>query len=92
MVLIDLRAPVGFSFVPQDFELLLENDLIDNYEIKGRQALVYVESLERGVLVSFDYNLLANQPIKGTIQGVKAFDMYNPVITAETEPVEIVSQ
>ncbi len=91
MVLIDLRAPVGFSFVSTDFSALLGNDTIDNFEIRGRQAVVYIESLARGEWVHFDYQLEANEPIKGTIQGVKAYDMYNPSITAETPPVDITS-
>ncbi len=91
MVLIDLRAPVGFSFISTDFSSLLDNDTIDNFEIKGRQAVVYIESLTRGEWIHFDYQLEANEPIKGTIQGVKAYDMYNPSIMAETPPVEITS-
>ena len=91
MVLIDLRAPVGFSFVSTDFSALLDNDTIDNFEIRGRQAVIYIENLTQGEWIHFDYQLEANQPIKGTIQGVKAYDMYNPSITAETPPVDIIS-
>ncbi len=91
MVLIDLRAPVGFSFIEDDFKALVNGDKIDNYEIKGRQALVYIESLKRDVLVEFDYRLRADKPIKGTIQGVKAYDMYNMNVRTEMPPVEITS-
>ena len=91
MVLIDLRAPVGFSFVSTDFSVLLDNETIDNFEITGRQTVVYIENLTQGEWVRFDYQLEANEPIKGTIQGVKAYDMYNPSITTETPPVYIES-
>lgn len=91
MVLIDLRAPVGFSFIEEDFKSLVNSDTIDNYEIKGRQALVYIEGLKRGDTVEFDYRLRAEKPIKGVIQGVKAFDMYNMKSKAEMPPVEITS-
>lgn len=91
MVLIDLRAPVGFSFVSTDFDALVKNDTFDYFEITGRQAVVYIENITRGEWIHFDYQLEANEPIKGTIQGVKAYDMYNPSITAETPPVEITS-
>jgi len=92
MILIDLRAPVGFSFISSDFSTLVKQGIIDNFEIKGRQALVYIESLEKGKVVKFLYHLKANEPIKGVIQGVNAFDMYNTNIKTELPPVEIVAQ
>ena len=92
MILIDLRAPVGFSFISSDFSTLVKQGIIDNFEIKGSQALVYIESLEKGKVVKFLYHLKANEPIKGVIQGVNAFDMYNTNIKTELPPVEIIAQ
>jgi uncharacterized protein YfaS (alpha-2-macroglobulin family) len=91
MVLIDLRAPVGFSFIEADFSDLLEAGTINNYELRGRQALVYVNDVQKGVLITFSYSLLANKPIRGTIQGVHAFDMYDPNVNTELGPVEVES-
>lgn len=91
MVLIDLRCPVGFSFITGDFEELVRKDVIDNYEIRDRQALIYLESIERGKKIEFSYRLKANMPIKGLIQGVKAYDMYNPNLMDEEEPTEIIA-
>ncbi len=91
MVLIDLRAPVGFSFFENDFSKLLEQKIISNYEIRGRQALVYLDNVIKGNNITFNYSLLANNPIKGTIQGVHAYDMYDPNIDTELAPVEIES-
>ncbi len=92
MILIDIRAPVGFSFISDDFSLLLNKGVIDNFEIKGRQALIYIESLEKGKVVTFSYRLKANEPIKGIIQGVNAFDMYNTNIKTELPPVNVTVQ
>lgn len=89
MVLIDLRAPVGFSFISKDFSLLLNKGSIGNFEIKGRQALIYIESLEKGEVVAFTYHLKANKPIKGIIQGVNAFDMYNTDLKTELPPMHV---
>jgi CD109 antigen len=91
MVLLDLRAPVGFAFVESDFQDLLEGGVINYYEHRGRQALVYVDDLVKGELITFYYSLLALKPIKGTIQGVNAFDMYNTEITTELGPIEVQS-
>jgi hypothetical protein len=89
MVLIDLRAPVGFSFVKEDFEKLLEEKTINNYEINDRQANVYIDNVEMDNKITFTYSLLANRPIRGTIQGVHAFDMYDPNIDTELGPLEV---
>jgi hypothetical protein len=89
MVLVDLRAPVGFSFVEEDFEDMKSDGHISQYEINNRQAYLYIEDLSFGQTIIVVYNLEANDPIKGTIQGVMAYDMYNPELTTELEPVEI---
>lgn len=91
MILIDLRAPVGFSFIEGDFEILVSDRIIDQYEIRERQVIVYLESLEKGVKVEFYYHLVAKEPIKGVLQGIHAYDMYNTDIDTEVEPVEISS-
>ncbi len=91
MILIDLRAPVGFSFVEDDLVQLRDNDEISSYEINDRQAYLYIEDLQYGTEYTLIYHLLANDPIKGTIQGIRAFDMYNTDLDAEVEPVEIES-
>ena len=62
MVVVDLRAPVGFSFEPDDIGLLDE----------------YIESLDRGLQVIFDYRLRADKVIEGVIQDVAVWD--NPFL------------
>jgi CD109 antigen len=89
MVLIDLRAPVGFSFVEEDFKSMMSNNDISQYEINNRQVYIYIEDLSYGQSITLVYHLLANDPIRGTIQGVQAYDMYNPDLTTELEPVEV---
>jgi CD109 antigen len=89
MVLVDLRAPIGFSFVEEDFEAMKTSGAISQYEINNRQAYLYIEDLSYGEIIKVTYRLEANDPIRGTIQGVQAYDMYNPNLISELEPVEI---
>jgi hypothetical protein len=91
MVLVDLRAPVGFSFVEEDFSDLLDTGKISNYEINERECMVYIQDIYPDQPVVFNYHLLANKPIRGVVQGIHAYDMYNPDLDVEIEPVEIVS-
>ncbi|MEW5936627.1 MAG: alpha-2-macroglobulin family protein [Candidatus Thermoplasmatota archaeon] len=91
MVLIDLRCPVGFSFVTEDFDALLENGTINQYEIRDRQAVVYVDDVEHGVALIITYRIKADMPIRGVVQGVRAYDMYNPDLEATLPPVNFTS-
>jgi hypothetical protein len=92
MVLIDLRAPVGFSFVEADFENLVSYKIISNYEINDREAMIYIQDIEPNQPVTFTYHLLANMPVKGVVQGVHAYDMYNPDLDVELEPQDMVAK
>ncbi len=91
MVLIDLRAPVGFSFVSEDFDDLIELGIIDNYEINEREVMVYIQDIIPNQSLTFTYHLLANMPVKSVVQGIHAYDMYNPDLDVEVGPVEMIS-
>ncbi len=91
MVLVDLRAPVGFSFVSEDFEELVEDGTFSNFEINDREAMVYIQDVYPDTPLVFTYHLLANKPVKGMVQGIHAFDMYNPDLDVEVDPVEMVA-
>lgn len=90
MVLVDLRSPAGFSFEAGDFEELMEDGVINQYEIKDRQAIIYIDDVISDQTIEFEYRLRANMPIRGTIQGIKAYDMYDPNVIDELGPVEVV--
>jgi uncharacterized protein YfaS (alpha-2-macroglobulin family) len=91
MVLVDLRAPVGFSFIEKDFENQIDNGTISQFEVNDREVMVYIQDIYPDSPVIFSYHLLANKPVKGLVQGIHAFDMYNPDLDVEVDPVPMVS-
>jgi len=91
MVLVDLRAPVGFAFNEDEFAEMVEGGTISHYELTGRQLLLYLSDIEAGKDYSYVYTLTAEKPIKATLQGVNAYDMYNPLLKDVEQPVEITS-
>jgi CD109 antigen len=91
MVLVDLRAPVGFSFVEADFENLITSGVISQYEVNDREVMVYIQDIHPDTPITFSYRLLAERPVRGLVQGIHAFDMYNPDLDVEVDPVEMVS-
>ena len=91
MVLVDIRAPVGFAFNDEEFEAMVESGEISHFERTGRQCQLYLSDLVSGTEYEYTYSLTAEKPIRATIQGINAFDMYNPMLKDVEEPVEIVS-
>ena len=91
MVLVDLRAPVGFSFNAIDFEILVEGGVISHYELNGRQVNLYLTDLVSGEEYDLTYRLTAEKPIRASLQGINAYDMYNTMLKDTLDPVEIVS-
>jgi hypothetical protein len=91
MVLVQLKAPVGFSFVEYSLQDLVDNGKISMYQLGPGEAMVYIQDIDQGKTISFEYQLLCNEPVKATIQGVHAFDMYNPQVGTELMPVDIVA-
>ena len=89
MVLVQLKAPVGFSFLTASLDDLMAAGKISMYEIGAGEAMVYIQDIDQGKTISFEYQLLCNKPVKATIQGVHAFDMYNPQVQTELMPVDI---
>lgn len=88
MILVDLRAPMGFAFDLSEFEALKDQGVISSYDTNDRQVVVYITDVLSGVPVEFDYSLVAQLPIESTLQGVVAWDMYNPAdARSETLPV-----
>jgi len=92
MVLVDLRAPVGFSFNDEEFETMVDDGTISHFERSGRQCFLYLTDLVSGEEYEYLYSLTAEKPIRATIQGINAFDMYNPMLNDIEEPVEITSE
>jgi hypothetical protein len=78
MLLVDLRAPMGLRFVLSEFESLDAAGTIASFDSNERQVLVYLTDVESGVPIEFDYSLVAEMPIKSTVQDICAWDMYDP--------------
>jgi hypothetical protein len=89
MILVDLRAPMGLSFVLSEFDALRAAGKISSYDSNNRQVVVYLTDVKSGNAVEFNYSLVPLMPIKSTVQDVSAWDMYDPnTMRAETLPVQ----
>lgn len=89
MILVDLRAPMGLSFVLPEFDSLREAGVISSYDSNDRQVVVYIMDVLSGTPVEFDYSLVPQMIITSTVQDISAWDMYDPdAMRSELGPEE----
>jgi len=83
----DLDALVArFKDTPKDYAF----PTIKRYELTGRQILVYIQNLSDGSPLQFSYRLRARFPLKAQAPASSAYDYYNPNVTGESQPMELV--
>jgi uncharacterized protein YfaS (alpha-2-macroglobulin family) len=99
--IIDLGIPPGFSVERQSLDDLVEISqsqsseengfpALERYEFTSRQIILYISDLSFEHPLSFSYQLSAKYPIRAQTPASTVYDYYNPEISAEQAPVEIV--
>jgi len=59
-------------------------DIIKRYDISGRKVIFYVEDMEPGQQISFDFQVRALYPVKAKGVLSTAYSYYQPDIKGET--------
>jgi uncharacterized protein YfaS (alpha-2-macroglobulin family) len=89
MALVELVAPVGMYFDTDIFEDLLDDETVDNVEYEDDVVRLYINDVEKGSQVTFQYSLVAQLEAQVTLAGCRVFDMYNALSEMELEPIQI---
>ena len=89
MVLVTVGLPPGFVLVTQDLAQLKSAGVINNYEVMGKQLVVYINELPAGEPKVITYSLVAQYPIKAQTGGAEAKYYYNSEVKAEEESQEM---
>ncbi|MCB0064536.1 MAG: hypothetical protein KDE19_20575, partial [Caldilineaceae bacterium] len=89
-LLVDLGIPPGFTPLATDWDQMVENGLIQRYELTGRQIIVYLTDVPSGQRYSFSYRLQARFPIEAQAPSSTAYDYYTPEQQATDVPQRIV--
>jgi uncharacterized protein YfaS (alpha-2-macroglobulin family) len=76
-VIIDLGIPPGFDVMSEDFDNLVKENMIDRYEMTGRQIIVYLDKVNPGDKFTFSYGLRAKFPLKVTAPVSEVYEYYN---------------
>ncbi len=97
--IVDLGIPPGFEVLSEDLADLVarHTDLPADYEgvkfsrfdLTGRQIIVYLEELQAGQPLDFEYRIRARYPIKAQTPPSTAYDYYNPGVSGVSAPAAI---
>ncbi|MCP4543720.1 MAG: hypothetical protein GY832_41935 [Chloroflexi bacterium] len=90
MALVDLGVPPGFTVLAEDLSRLVERGIISQYELTGRQIIIYLENLAYEAPLSFNYRLRARFPMRAQTPPSSAYDYYNPGDLTVQPPLEVV--
>jgi hypothetical protein len=90
MVMLELGIPPGFSVNSEDFDALEQKQVIDRYELTGRQIIVYLGNLNAGQSKQLNYSLVARYPINAQSPPSRAYEYYNPEVQAFSLPLPMV--
>ena len=89
MTLVDLGIPPGFAVMPEYFQGLKDEGVIEKYSITGRQVTLYFREISPERPVEFSYELKAKFPVKAKTPKATAYQYYEPEIRDDSQPVEI---
>ncbi len=90
MVVVDLGVPPGFTVDSGSFAELVDQGVIDRYNMTGRQVIVYFEELAPNQEIEFSYGLTARFPLKAKTPKSTVYEYYNTENRSDAEPVEMV--
>ncbi|MCS7055680.1 MAG: MG2 domain-containing protein [Thermoflexales bacterium] len=90
VVVARLSVPPGLTPVRSDLEALVQQGKVARYEVSGRAIALYLDYLEPGEEVTFNYRLRARYPVRAWVPPSDAFDYYTPDQRAESEPQRII--
>lgn len=90
MVIVDLGIPPGFQVMTPDIDALVEKDIIEKYEMTGRQVILYFEQIDGNDTVRFSYNVRAKFPLRAKTPASRVYEYYNPDVDSTDAPKQLV--
>ena len=84
----DPVATLG-SIIPDAFEKLKADKVIEKFTVTGRQITVYVRRMEKGKPLKFSYQLKAKFPVKAVAPKSTVYEYYNPSNKVEQKGMEL---
>ncbi len=85
MTVLDIAVPTGFAAVRESIEQMTKSQpKIKRFDISGRKIIFYLENLQPGDQVSFNFRIKALYPVKAKGVTSQAYSYYQPEINAQS--------
>ncbi len=93
MVLVTLGIPPGFQVLTEDLDAYVQQKVLSQYELTGKQLILYLTTLSPSAVLSLKYRLQATMPVKAADGGAEAHLYYEPAqrTVAAATTLEVVS-
>ena len=90
MVVLDVAVPTGFDPVRESIDAaVMSSAKIKRYEVAARKVIFYIEDMQPGETVSFDFKAKALYPVKAKGAASQAYSYYKPEWKGEALGEEI---
>ena len=85
MIVVDVSVPTGFDPVRDSIiAITYQMPNIKRYDIAGRKVIFYVENMQPGQQIAFNFQVKALYPVKAKGVTSTAYSYYTPDIKGET--------
>jgi hypothetical protein len=78
MVMVTVGVPPGFQVATQDLDAYKAQKRLSQWELTGKQLILYVTSLNASASQAFKYRLRALMPVRAVDGGAEAYLYYQP--------------
>ncbi|MBM4354702.1 MAG: hypothetical protein FJ109_13095 [Deltaproteobacteria bacterium] len=92
MVLVTVGLPPGFALITDDLAKLQSEKKLANFEVTGKQLILYFDSIPAGEPTQVSYSLVAQYPVKAQTGGSEAkyyYDAEGSSAEDESQEVEV---
>ncbi|MCI0439168.1 MAG: alpha-2-macroglobulin [Chloroflexi bacterium] len=85
MVVLDIAVPTGFAPVPESIASLVEDmPKLKRFDVAGRKVILYIEDMMPNESLSFDFQAIAQYPVRAKESVSQAYSYYRPEWKGET--------
>ncbi|MCS3919644.1 MG2 domain-containing protein [Fervidibacter sacchari] len=92
MVIVDIGIPPGFEVLNDDLTNLVERKVLQRFELTPRQVICYLDRIEGGATIEWQFRLRAKMPVKAKTGQTTAYEYYAPKERSIVAPALLVAR
>ncbi|MFA0740615.1 MAG: hypothetical protein DFNUSKGM_000722, partial [Candidatus Fervidibacter sacchari] len=92
MVIVDIGIPPGFEVLTDDLTNLVEQKVLQRFELTPLQVICYLDRIEGGATVEWKFRLRAKMPVRAKTGRTTAYEYYAPKERSIVAPALLVAR